>query len=52
MSGEGRGNLINIIAILLAMIDKGIIETDEFVDYQMKAIEALAADEQDDETNP
>ncbi len=36
-----EGNLVNTVAILLAMVDNGIITTKEFIEYQIQAREAL-----------
>jgi|14BtaG_2_1085337.scaffolds.fasta_scaffold174581_2 hypothetical protein len=41
MSMTSEGNLVNTVAILLAMVDNGIITTEEFVEYQIQAREAL-----------
>jgi len=45
MSLTQKGNLINTVAILIAMIDKGVLTTDEFIDYQIQAREAVEFDE-------
>ena len=46
MSETGRGHLINTVAILLALVDKGIITTEEFIEYQIQAREAVELDEE------
>jgi hypothetical protein len=46
MSETGRGHLINTVAILLALVEKGIITTEEFIEYQIQAREAVELDEE------
>lgn len=46
MSETGRGHLINTVAILLALVDKGILTAEEFIDYQIQAREAVDLDEE------
>lgn len=46
MSETGRGHLINTVAILLALVNKGILTTEEFIEYQIQAREAVELDEE------
>jgi len=46
LSGTSKGHLINTIAILLVLIDHGIITTEEFIEYQLQAKAAVEYDEE------
>jgi len=45
MSMTSKGHLINTIAILLVLIDHGIITTEEFIEYQLQAKAAVEYEE-------
>jgi hypothetical protein len=46
MSMTSKGHLINTIAILLVLIDHGIITTEEFIEYQLQAKAAVEYEEE------
>ncbi len=46
MSESGKGHLINTVAILLVLIDSGIITTEEFIEYQLQARRAVELDDE------